>query len=143
MINTYCCKVAIKYVDGQWLSFMMNIAALNTFMHMLLLLRTPSNDSFKRSLRPILLTRSLIYSLQFNFIIVYCEVAVLLRWWTFYCNWRTTSFCCIVLCYIIQEPKVVVYEQKHGQRRRLFLHKLGMTLVLPQIERRHALTTHG
>ena len=31
------------------------------------------------------------------------------------------------------------YEQKHGQRRRLFLHELGMALVLPQIERRHSL----
>jgi len=29
---------------------------------------------------------------------------------------------------------------KHGQRRRLFLHELRMALVLPQIERRHALT---
>jgi len=32
------------------------------------------------------------------------------------------------------------YEQKRGQRRRLFLHELGMALVLPQIEWRHALT---
>jgi len=32
------------------------------------------------------------------------------------------------------------YEKKHGQRCRLFLHELGMALVLLQVERRHALT---
>jgi len=36
-------------------------------------------------------------SLQFDFILVYYEVTDLLRRWTFYCNWRTTSFYCIVL----------------------------------------------
>jgi len=35
----------------------------------------------------------------FDFILVYYEVTVLLRRWTFYCNWRTTSFYCIVLLY--------------------------------------------
>jgi len=58
-------------------------------------LRTPSNGS----LRAIWLIRS---SLQFNYIFVYYEVTVLRRRWTFDCIWRTTSFHCIVLYYIVQ-----------------------------------------
>jgi len=58
--------------------------------YILLILRTPSNGS----LRPICLIRS---SLQFDFILVYYEVTILLRRLTFYCNWRTISFYCIAL----------------------------------------------
>jgi len=59
------------------------------------LLRTPSNGG----LRPICLIRSL--SLHINFILIYYEVTVLLRRWTFDCIWRTTSFYCIVLLYCL------------------------------------------
>jgi len=47
--------------------------------YLLLLLLTPSNGS----LRPFCLIRS---SFQFNFILVYYEVTVLLRRWTFDCD---------------------------------------------------------
>jgi len=50
------------------------------------------------SLRPLFLIRSL--SLQFNFILVYYEVTVLLRRCTFYCNWRTASFYCIHFIFV-------------------------------------------
>jgi len=43
----------------------------------------------------------------------------------------------LVLC-LFKNPRW--HEMKHGQRRRLFLHELGMALVLPQIELRHAMT---
>jgi len=48
-----------------------------------------STDSFKWQLNTYL----------FN-TLVYYEVTVLLRQWTFYCNWRTTSFYRIVLYYL-------------------------------------------
>jgi len=67
----------------------------NDLPSLVLRLRTPSNSN----LRPIFLIRSL--SLQFNFILVYYEMTVLLRWWTFYWNWHTTSFYCIVLYCIV------------------------------------------
>jgi len=68
---------------------------------LLRILRTPSNGS----LRPICSIRSI---LQFDFILVYYEVTVLLRRWTFYSNWRTTSFYCIVL-YLKMQLGVIVH----------------------------------
>jgi len=62
--------------------------------YILLLLRTPSNGSW----RPICLIRS---SPQFDFLLVNYKVTVLLRRWTFDCNWHTISFYCIVLYYCI------------------------------------------
>jgi len=67
-----------------------NAPLFYSFLSFLEFLRTPSNGS----LRPICLIRS---SLQFDFILVYYKVTVLLRRCTFDCNWRTTSFYCIVL----------------------------------------------
>jgi len=54
-----------------------------------------STDSFKRQLKTYLFNT--LYSLQFDLFLVYYEVIVLLRRWSFYCNWRTTSFYSIVL----------------------------------------------
>jgi len=65
--------------------------------YILLLLLTLLNGS----LRPIFLICSL--SFQLNFILVYYKVTVLLRRWTFDCNWHTTSFHCIVL--YIRKPR--------------------------------------
>jgi len=63
--------------------------------YILLLLRTPSNGNF----RLICFIRS---SLQFNFILGYYEVTVLLHRLIFGCSWRTTSFYCIVLCIVLE-----------------------------------------
>jgi len=44
----------------------------------------------------------------------------------------------ILVLWLFKNPRW--HERKRGQRRRLFRHELYMALVLPQIERRHALT---
>jgi len=57
-----------------------------------------------------------------DFILVYYEVTVLLRRCTFYCNWRTTSFYCIVLyCMVLYWYKCRLLCYKAGYLFRVVL----------------------